>query len=305
MPLPIHDRFTRKVVNAILKEIQTVADGLPPTSALSRFLRDIDAYGSTDFYAADDPRHRRSPDDSICCEGTRFPAIVIETAYSQSEKRLRRVADDWIMLSNGNVKMVIGLEMSYQPSTTTSSETQVDQILVWEPVLKQELHHDVLISQCTLQKVCCSIIRKKDETVRRLRIMLTSQTLSHRPGTVASTDALTIPVRALAPRFTLDQYEVPEHQRSWNAVSVPFSTLALILDQCQRAFERHRARQGQEDLLSAHNLKRRWSSSSEEQSTEEDEDCWRQRGARGHVVFVGFSKGLEGGRRVIAAHMIT
>ena len=162
MPLSIHELFTRKVLNTILQEIQTFADELPPTSALSRFLRDIDAFGSTDVYGGDDSRHRRSPDHSIRCQGTRFPAIVIETAYSQSEKKLRRLAHDWIKLSHGNVKMVIGLEMNYQPPATTSSETQVGQVLVWEPLLKQELNHDILTSQCTLRKVRCrSIIAEK------------------------------------------------------------------------------------------------------------------------------------------------
>ena len=165
MPLSIHEHFTREVVNIILREIQTVADGLPPTSALSRFLGEIRSFGCADVYAADDPRHRRSPDASIRCEGTRFPAIVIETATAP-QKKLRRVADDWITLRNGNVKMVIGLELSHQRPTAISSETQASQVLVWEPVLKRELNHDVLISQCTLQKVSCAITGARDEMIR-------------------------------------------------------------------------------------------------------------------------------------------
>ena len=173
MPFSIHELFTRKVLNTILQEIHTFAGELPPTSALSRFLGDIETFGSTDVYAADDSRHRRSPDHSIRCKGTRFPAIVIETAYSQSEKKLRRVAHDWIVLSHGNVKMVIGLEMNYQLPLRTSSGTQVGQVLVWEPVLRRELDHDILTSQCTFQKVCCSITGEKDEKSWRLRIKLT------------------------------------------------------------------------------------------------------------------------------------
>ena len=98
---------------------------------------------------------------------------------------------------------------------STSSETQVGQVLVWEPVSKPELDHDVLTSQCTLQKVSCSITAEKDGKVRRLGIKAYRsgwlQTLSHHLGSVAthaSTDALTIPVHALAPRITLDRYQV-------------------------------------------------------------------------------------------------
>ena len=106
------------------------------------------------------------------------------------------------------------------------------------------------------------------------------QTLSRHPSLVAShatTDALAVSVRALAPRVTLSRYQVPEHQRSWKAVSISVSNLALILDECQKTFELDQGYQGEEDPLSVHTLIKRWSLSSEEQLTEEDEDRWRQR----------------------------
>ena len=107
------------------------------------------------------------------------------------------------------------------------------------------------------------------------------QTSSHPPGLVAShaiTDVLTISVRALAPWLTLNRYQVPEHQRSWNVVSISVSTLALILDGCQKKLELDRAHQGEEvDPLSAHTLSESWPSSSRERLTEEDEDRFRQR----------------------------
>lgn len=152
MPSKLHDLFTKKVVLEIHNQINTAIAEFSKsssTSSLAQFLQDVEETTTSDVQASDNPRHRRSPDASFCCNGAQFPGLVIETAYSQGSKSLRRVADDWVMLSDGNVKMVIGLEIGYRAKKNAKV---IDKVYVWEPKWKME-NVPVLTSECTVNKV--------------------------------------------------------------------------------------------------------------------------------------------------------
>lgn len=154
MPSPVHERFTALVVQEIKRQIDIAIVEFSKDTSLSpsaQVLRNIEWTASSDIVAHDNPSHKRSPDASFHCNGVHFPSLVIETAYSQGAKSLRRVADDLVMMSNGNVKMVIGLELGYRAKKTTKV---TDKIFVWEPKWKAE-EVPVLTSECTFNKVSC------------------------------------------------------------------------------------------------------------------------------------------------------
>jgi hypothetical protein len=52
-------------------------------------------------------------------------------------------------MSNGNIRMVLGLDIGY---VTKKGEEPIDKVLVWEPMLKME-ETPVLVSGCTVEKV--------------------------------------------------------------------------------------------------------------------------------------------------------
>ena len=68
---------------------------------------------SSDVVACDNARHSRSPDASFSCNEAQFPSLIMEAACSQGATSLRHVANDLVMMNNGNVKMVIGLKIDY------------------------------------------------------------------------------------------------------------------------------------------------------------------------------------------------
>lgn len=154
MPSRVHEQFTDLVTLEIRRQIEIAIvkfSECSSSSPLAQFLRNINVAGSSDVVAYDNPGHKRSPDASFHCNGVHFPSLVIETAYSQGAKSLRRVADDWVMMSNGNVKMVIGLEIGYRAKKTMKV---TDKVFVWEPKWKAE-EVPVLTSECTFNKVGC------------------------------------------------------------------------------------------------------------------------------------------------------
>jgi hypothetical protein len=62
-----------------------------------------------------DPEHgKHDPDTSFRYRGTRYPRVVIEVSYSQKRKDLPHLADEDILRSNGNIRVVIGLDVEYK-----------------------------------------------------------------------------------------------------------------------------------------------------------------------------------------------
>lgn len=83
-------------------------------------------------------------------------------------------------------------------------------------------------------------------------------------------EALTIPLCALAPLVMLENYGIFKTQHSIPVVSIPMTALAAFLDHAQDTFDLVRARQGYKDVPPPQTIKRRWSSSSEEDLREQD-----------------------------------
>ena len=74
--------------------------------------RQIKLYGSDD---------RREPDRQYLIEGSYYPGVILELAYSQSFQSLRCKAQDLIVDSDGKIQLVIGLEIENKKSCKISA----------------------------------------------------------------------------------------------------------------------------------------------------------------------------------------
>ena len=68
---------------------------------------------------------KHSPDSSFARIDKKSPHLIIETSFSQKRKDLPRLADDYILGSHGNVKLVLGLDIEYRNTKTAT-------VSVWE-----------------------------------------------------------------------------------------------------------------------------------------------------------------------------
>lgn len=91
---------------------------------------------------------KRSPDASYKHYEAKFPGVVIEVSYSQKAKDLPRLADDYILGSNGNIKKVLGFDLEYRGSSVVKA-------YVWEPlcVIDSETAQPVLSSRLVYEYV--------------------------------------------------------------------------------------------------------------------------------------------------------
>ncbi|OTB17508.1 hypothetical protein K445DRAFT_278280 [Daldinia sp. EC12] len=64
---------------------------------------------------------KREPDIQFQYSDTTYPSVIGEVSYSQDGKDLKRLAQDYILYSDGDVKLVIGLDFNYRAEPSTVS----------------------------------------------------------------------------------------------------------------------------------------------------------------------------------------
>jgi len=115
MPSSTHDIFTELVVQEIWSQMKSIARRDRDVAAIvdqvrSESTSDVYLYGGkpiNDRY----PKH--TPDASFAHADSQYPSIIIETSYSQQHKVLRRLADEYICGSDGNIAAILGLDIEY------------------------------------------------------------------------------------------------------------------------------------------------------------------------------------------------
>ncbi|KAL9625738.1 MAG: hypothetical protein Q9160_000058 [Pyrenula sp. 1 TL-2023] len=127
MPTNVHKIFVDGVEDAIrshLKEIRNKSD----RNAL--FAQKVYVTRSTkisfpidDASPATDSKYE--PDASFWHEDAQYPGIIIEVAYSQKKKSLDRLAENYLLDSDANVQVVVGLNIEYGPAKSRKATLSV------------------------------------------------------------------------------------------------------------------------------------------------------------------------------------
>jgi hypothetical protein len=115
MPTGVHELFIDGVEDAIRSQLKTIRRG---SGGEARFARKVRPARSTEieFPVEDGPTSRKSkyePDASFWHDDAQYPGVIIEVAYSQKKKRLGRLAEDYLLDSDANVRVVVGLDIEY------------------------------------------------------------------------------------------------------------------------------------------------------------------------------------------------
>jgi hypothetical protein len=144
MPTTAHEFFRSSVVLDIQEQLGKIAAG---TDDAAEFARNIRYRGSPRLYFPTDEVAGRSgnneetapsqydahePDVVFKHTDAHWPCIVIEVSFSQKEKELNELAEDYILGSDGNIHWVISLNIEYKQSKKGTFS-------VWQP---QYIKHD-------------------------------------------------------------------------------------------------------------------------------------------------------------------
>lgn len=129
MPTAVHELFLKGVEDGIQSQLRALCDG---SDKKARFAQKIQPAGSTEIRFApidSSSKSKYEPDASFWHDDAQYPGVIIEVAYSQKKARLRRLADNYLLDSDANVRVVIGLDIAY------SNESRKATLSVWRPQL--------------------------------------------------------------------------------------------------------------------------------------------------------------------------
>lgn len=122
-----HAQFAVAVVDRIAQQLGEIAQGHSPSA---RFAGDVKKGGSTTLLFDDPEYGQHSPDMSFHHSNAQYAGVVIEVAYSQKAREFPRLAEDYILGSDGNIQVVIGFNIEY-PQEANKTAT----ISIWKPQL--------------------------------------------------------------------------------------------------------------------------------------------------------------------------
>ena len=156
MPAPVHDAFSTAVANEINNKLQNIVgkhhnrDGEFAAQIVnvgsSRILLDTEEEESSASRGA----LQRHPDAQFQHQEAAFPGVVLEVSYSQDGKDLEKLAWEYILYSNGDIKAVVGIDINYGMKPSTVS--------LWRPEYVQEGDERILDVQAEIAYEVCAYV---------------------------------------------------------------------------------------------------------------------------------------------------
>jgi hypothetical protein len=134
MPTAVHELFIARVEDAVVSQLKSIRKGSDNAAA---FAQKVDSARSTEIRfpvtgGSSGKRSKHEPDASFWHNDAQYPGVIVEVAYSQKKRRLRRLAEDYLLDSDASVQVVVGLDIEYG-----RKESREATLSVW----RSQLHH--------------------------------------------------------------------------------------------------------------------------------------------------------------------
>ncbi|KAK4978308.1 hypothetical protein LTR66_008755 [Elasticomyces elasticus] len=145
MPITLHERFTAAAEEDIVGQLKTIGVGLGKAAEFARDIRDVRS--SRIFLVSDESRcsrSKREPDASFRHIDAEFLGVVVEVLYSQKRKDVARLADDYLLGSDGSTRALIGLDIEYRGSRKAT-------VSMWRPQYNMNAEQEELRAVHTVQ----------------------------------------------------------------------------------------------------------------------------------------------------------
>lgn len=170
MPTRTPELFGSSIVSKILRQLGTIAKRNGKAAEFARSVsytgsprlhfpvngdREKEDNNSGDTHTQKEDKARvkydsHKPDAIFSHTSAQWPGVIIEVSFLQKETGLKNLAKDYILGSNENIQVVIGLNIEYKNSKKAS-------LSIWRPqYMKDEGKQEYLVSA---QTVCEQLFR--------------------------------------------------------------------------------------------------------------------------------------------------
>ena len=208
--MPIQVYIGESIAMEISQQLGTIRTGNNPAAVLAR---KIGCIGSASIFLEDNARH--DPDKEFGYEGAIYPSVIIEIAYSQTKKKLSRLADHYIVESSGQIQMVIGIELDSRGSKSATVRS-------WCPIYGVDDEGRFLASEEISSHVC----QTKDTSIGTFNRL--SKEFRRTDGTAVADKALRLQLKDFVPRQIEADPDGLAHE-----ILIPFEKLAMFVDEAE------------------------------------------------------------------------
>lgn len=117
MSTTLHDTFASKLVTEIKKRLESLAKNQIQTRD---FIKKISSVSGAIHFEEEGKKFKHVPDIRFHHEDAAWPGVVIEVSYSQKRKGLVDLAENYILASDGGIRVVVGIDLEYKKSKEAS-----------------------------------------------------------------------------------------------------------------------------------------------------------------------------------------
>ncbi|KAK0655458.1 hypothetical protein B0T16DRAFT_397019 [Cercophora newfieldiana] len=249
MPSPVHEFFKSLLAHHIQDQLKRIAEQGDEAGKFAAGIKDgcssrifLQENVSEEGLGVPEQVVRREPDGQFQHPDAAYPGVVLEVSYSQDGKNLKKLAYDYILRSNGDIRAVIGVDINDAKESTVS---------LWRP----------------------NYVKEEDE---ELEILEVRQDISYQPfrssdgSPIDSQDSLQLSLSDFATDEISSGYES-------TSLSIPFRQLADLLTQAEEMRQAREAESGPRGIRSRRRTrKRKLSSSPADELRSEDEAKYRR-----------------------------
>jgi hypothetical protein len=146
MPSTLHESLQSYITQELILQLHVIAQSDSPSA---KFANNIENSASADIVSKDAQYGSHQPDASFQHFDAQYPGVIFELSYSQKKKDLSRLADAYILGSNANIRVVVGIDVEYKGSKKAS-------ISIWRPHIGVNAmgEKELSVVQTVTDKVC-------------------------------------------------------------------------------------------------------------------------------------------------------
>ena len=258
MPSGVHEVLLASITDNIVHQLRLIVEENSPAS---EFARQIIHARSTTITFSDPDYGRHDPDDSFRYLKARFPNMIFEISFSQKRQDLARLADEYILGSNGSIRVVVGIDIDYKDKSAMLS--------MWRPQLQVNNagKEELVVHQTLSDQVCLHLFY--------LAYTYLSQEFRTAQGEVSSQTGLRLQLKDFVPPSLL-----PKDTNLGTDIFISSADLCAYLSMAELTVSDMEEKRGIEESFKPGTEKHGLSSSSIEELSMNDEARFQQKEKR-------------------------
>ncbi|TAQ83685.1 hypothetical protein B7494_g7995 [Chlorociboria aeruginascens] len=117
MGTTLHDTFALELTEEIKERYESLAKNQVETRP---FIDKISPLNGTIYFEEDGKKFHHIPDIRFHHEDAAWPGVIIEVSNSQKRKSLPDLADNYLLTSDGGIRVMVGIDLDYRKSKEAS-----------------------------------------------------------------------------------------------------------------------------------------------------------------------------------------